>query len=99
MIPAPITTVQQQLAESLESVFVEENYGDARLYDFGRKYGFRAQGKIYPRVILNYYNFGHPTLTWEEHALLFVEDPRTRSTLDALGEESRFEGYTDASLA
>jgi hypothetical protein len=34
--------------------------------------------------ILNQYDFGHPDVTWEEHALLFVEEARARSTLDAL---------------
>jgi hypothetical protein len=37
-----------------------------------------------PRDILNCYDFGHPAVTWEAHAVLFAEEARARATLDAL---------------
>jgi hypothetical protein len=37
-----------------------------------------------PRDILNCYDFGHPAVTWDAHALLFAEEARARATLDAL---------------
>ncbi|KAJ5808891.1 hypothetical protein N7474_010160 [Penicillium riverlandense] len=51
-----------------------------------------------PRAILNCYDFGHPSVTWEEHALLFVEEARARSTLDALRKVGS-EDMPDESLA
>ncbi|EED24579.1 conserved hypothetical protein [Talaromyces stipitatus ATCC 10500] len=37
-----------------------------------------------PTSILNSYDHGHPQVTWEEHALLFMEEARARSLIDAL---------------
>lgn len=37
-----------------------------------------------PLLILDAYDHGHPQVSWEEHALLFMEEGRARSLIDSL---------------